>query len=98
MRRQAGLVATAFIMLIAAGCAGGRATAVWSDHDKAGWNQYCTTRAHLPTSRCACYQGVFQNADKTYGEIYKAVLNAPGLATPPPQEAAVFETAARECP
>ena len=85
-------------MVITAGCGGGRAAALWSDHDKAGWNQYCTTRARLPLTRCVCYQRVFQNADKTYGQIYKAVLNAPSLATPPPQEVEVFQTAARDCP
>jgi hypothetical protein len=86
------------VVVILAGCGGGRASAFWSGHDKAGWNQFCTTRAHLPAPRCACYQHVFQNTGKTYSQIHKAVLNAPSLATPPPQEAQVFQTAARGCP
>lgn len=71
---------------------------MWSDHDKAGWNQFCATRAHLPATRCACYQHVFQTAGKTYSQIHKSVLNAPSLTTPPPQESQVFQTAAQTCP
>ncbi len=97
--RRAGVIGAVVMLGLVAGCGGGRAAAAWSSHDRAGWAQFCTARAHLPTSRCACYQRVFQNAGKTYSQIHKAVLNAPSLATsPPPQEAQVFRTAAAACP
>jgi hypothetical protein len=91
------LIAEVLVLVIAAGCGGGRGSALWSAHDKAGGNHFCTTRAHLPATWCACYQRVFQNAGKTDDQIHKAVLNAPSLATPPPQDAEVFQSAARSC-